>query len=112
MGNAQCLPNGNTLITESSFGRFFEVTKEGEIVWEYINPFFGKPFFASRRSISTWLSKSKSPRTRRQKRQVVAFGQHGIARDSHEPFRGAHGERQVQLHHRFETAVRQRVLGF
>jgi hypothetical protein len=50
--------------------------------------------------------------TRRQKRQVVAFGQHGIARDSHEPFRGAHGERQVQLHHRFETAVRQRVLGF
>jgi uncharacterized protein (UPF0248 family) len=45
MGNAQRLPNGNTLITESSFGRFFEVTKEGEIVWEYITPFFGKPFF-------------------------------------------------------------------
>jgi hypothetical protein len=45
MGNAQRLPNGNTLITESSFGRFFEVTKEGEIVWEYIAPFFGKPFF-------------------------------------------------------------------
>src|SRR5262249_44295083 len=45
MGYAQRLPNGNTLITESSFGRFFEVTKEGEIVWEYVNPFFGKPFF-------------------------------------------------------------------
>ena len=45
MGMAQRLPNGNTLITESSFGRFFEVTKEGEIVWEYVNPFFGKPFF-------------------------------------------------------------------
>jgi uncharacterized protein (UPF0248 family) len=45
MGNAQRLPNGNTLITESSFGRFFEVTKEGEIVWEYVTPFFGKPFF-------------------------------------------------------------------
>ena len=45
MGCAQRLPNGNTLITESSFGRFFEVTKEGEIVWEYINPFFGEPFF-------------------------------------------------------------------
>jgi hypothetical protein len=43
--NAQRLPNGNTLITESSFGRMFEVTKEGEIVWEYVNPFFGKPFF-------------------------------------------------------------------
>jgi uncharacterized protein (UPF0248 family) len=45
MGFAQRLPNGNTLITESSFGRVFEVTKEGEIVWEYITPFFGKPFF-------------------------------------------------------------------
>jgi hypothetical protein len=22
------------------------VTQEGEIVWEYVNPFFGKPFFA------------------------------------------------------------------
>ena len=45
MGNAQRLLNGNTLICESSFGRFFEVTKEGETVWEYVNPFFGKPFF-------------------------------------------------------------------
>lgn len=45
MGNAQRLPNGNTLITDSSIGRFFEVTMEGEIVWEYVNPFFGKPLF-------------------------------------------------------------------
>src|SRR5262249_39379600 len=45
MGYAQRLANGNKLITESSFGRFFEVTKEGKIVWEYVNPFFGKPFF-------------------------------------------------------------------
>ena len=45
MGNAQRLPNGNTLITEASFGRLFEVTRDGEIVWEYINPFFGEPFF-------------------------------------------------------------------
>jgi uncharacterized protein (UPF0248 family) len=45
MGIAQRLANGNTLLTESSFGRFFEVTKEGEIVWEYVNPFFGRPFF-------------------------------------------------------------------
>ncbi len=45
MGVAQRLANGNTLLTESSFGRFFEVTGEGEIVWEYVNPFFGRPFF-------------------------------------------------------------------
>jgi hypothetical protein len=43
MGNAQRLPNGNTLIDEASFGRFFEVTRDGEIVWEYVNPFFGGP---------------------------------------------------------------------
>jgi len=37
-GAAQRLPNGNTLITESNQGRVFEVTKEGEIVWEWYNP--------------------------------------------------------------------------
>ena len=35
---AQRLPNGNTLITESHCGRLFEVTRDGEIVWEFINP--------------------------------------------------------------------------
>jgi len=35
---AQCLPNGNTLITESKCGREFEVTPASEIVWEYICP--------------------------------------------------------------------------
>jgi hypothetical protein len=49
MGNAQRLPNGNTLITESSFGRMFEVTREGETVWEYVNPFFGTPLFGGRK---------------------------------------------------------------
>ena len=43
MGNAQRLPNGNTLINEASFGRLFEVTEDAEIVWEYVNPFFGGP---------------------------------------------------------------------
>ncbi len=32
------LPNGNTLITESDGGRIFEVTRPGEIVWNYVNP--------------------------------------------------------------------------
>ena len=38
MGSAQRLPNGNTLITESTWGRSFEVTAGGEIVWEYLLP--------------------------------------------------------------------------
>ena len=37
-GGNQRLPNGNTLITESDSGRAFEVTREGEIVWEFWNP--------------------------------------------------------------------------
>lgn len=38
--SAQRLPNNNTLISESSSGRIFEVTAKGKIVWEYINPYF------------------------------------------------------------------------
>ncbi len=41
ISNAQRLPNGNTLINEGLFGRFFEVTAEGDVVWEYVNPYFG-----------------------------------------------------------------------
>jgi len=36
-GSCQRLPNGNTLITESDRGRVFEVTPQGQIVWEYVN---------------------------------------------------------------------------
>lgn len=37
------LANGNTLIVESLAGRLLEVTPEGEIVWEFINPVRGGP---------------------------------------------------------------------
>ncbi|MBN2066496.1 MAG: aryl-sulfate sulfotransferase [Candidatus Thermoplasmatota archaeon] len=36
ISSAQRLPNGNTLITEGSYGRIFEVTSENEIVWKFI----------------------------------------------------------------------------
>ena len=42
VSSAQRLPNGNTLITEGAAGRVFEVTSEGEIVWEYMNPNFNE----------------------------------------------------------------------
>lgn len=35
------IPNGNYLITEGSTGRMFQITRDGEIVWEFINPHFG-----------------------------------------------------------------------
>lgn len=34
MGSSQRLSNGNTLIAESTTGRVFEVTRDGELVWE------------------------------------------------------------------------------
>ena len=37
-GSAQRLPNGNTLIAETDRGHAFEVTKDGEIVWEFYTP--------------------------------------------------------------------------
>jgi hypothetical protein len=37
----QLLPNGNVLITESDGGRILEVTRAGEVVWEFINPVRG-----------------------------------------------------------------------
>lgn len=36
---ARRLPNDNTFIDEGQSGRLFQVTREGEIVWEYINPY-------------------------------------------------------------------------
>ena len=37
-GAALPLPNGNTLITETQSGRVFEITRDGKIVWHYLNP--------------------------------------------------------------------------
>jgi hypothetical protein len=37
----QRLANGNTLITESNAARIFEVTPEGDIVWQFVNPIRG-----------------------------------------------------------------------
>jgi hypothetical protein len=52
MGAAQRLPNGNTHITESATGRLFEVTPQGEVVWEYVIPYFAEyPEAAARRYV-------------------------------------------------------------
>jgi len=40
VSGAQRLENGNTMITEGTKGRLFEVTPQGEVVWEYFNPYF------------------------------------------------------------------------
>ena len=40
ISGCQRLPNGNTLICEGLKGRVFEITMDGEIVWEYRSPFY------------------------------------------------------------------------
>lgn len=36
--SVQRLPNGNTLIVESDAGRMVEVTRDGEVAWDFVNP--------------------------------------------------------------------------
>lgn len=59
ISGAQRLLNGNTLITEGSTGRVFEVTCHGEIVWEYINPYvaqgFGRAVYRAYRVPCWWV---------------------------------------------------------
>lgn len=60
MSGAQRLKNGNTLVIDALHGHLFEVTSDGNIVWDFVNPFFSKstgPFnnnvlFKSRRYYS------------------------------------------------------------
>jgi hypothetical protein len=42
LSGAQRLPNGNTLICEGAKGKFFEVTLEKGVVWQFENP-YGTP---------------------------------------------------------------------
>ena len=40
ISGCQRLSSGNTLICEGNWGRLFEVTPAGEIVWNYVSPYF------------------------------------------------------------------------
>lgn len=57
IGDVRRLPNGNTYIDEGMNGRFFQVTPTGDIVWEYVSPYFGKaPFGPGGKQITTnWV---------------------------------------------------------
>ncbi len=49
ISSVQRLPNGNTLIDEGMNGRFFQITPNKEIVWEYVSPYFAQvPLFGSK----------------------------------------------------------------
>lgn len=42
ISGAQRLPNGDTLICDGKQGRVFEVTRDGKVVWDYLNPLGGE----------------------------------------------------------------------
>jgi hypothetical protein len=60
ISSARRLPNGNTLIDEGMNGRLFQVTPSGEIVWEYINPYYGRQNIGFDRDVSTnWVYRAQ-----------------------------------------------------
>jgi hypothetical protein len=65
VSSAQRLPNGNTLITEGSDGRIFEVTRDHELVWEYISPYWGKRglnlVYRAYRAPYAWVPQRRAP---------------------------------------------------
>jgi len=60
ISSARRLPNGNTLIDEGMYGRFFQVTPSGEIVWEYVNPHFGPAYgVINLKAQSNWVYRAQ-----------------------------------------------------
>ena len=49
----QRLANGSTLICEGCDGRIFEVTADGQVVWEFVNPHVSHE--AGRPGLNNWV---------------------------------------------------------
>ena len=61
-GSVQRLPNGNTLITDSHRARVFEVTPDGEVVWEYFGTVFKKKKEKKKKRKAIWrVTRISSP---------------------------------------------------
>ena len=60
ISSARRLPNGNTLIDEGMNGRIFQVTKAGEIVWEYVSPYFtNAPLGGTQTIYTNWVFRAQ-----------------------------------------------------
>jgi hypothetical protein len=62
ISSARRLPNGNTLICEGMNGRLFQVTPKGQIVWEYVNPHFGRMAFGpspTNEIVTNWVFRAQ-----------------------------------------------------
>jgi hypothetical protein len=86
ISSAQRLPNGNTLITEGSDGRIFEVTADHQLVWEYISPYWRQGamhlnlVYRAYRAPYAWVPQLAVPReTRIERLDVTTFRVPGAA---------------------------------
>jgi hypothetical protein len=63
ISSARRLPNGNTLIDEGMNGRVFQITSGGEIVWEYISPFFARQVVSEtdqkHEAVTNWIYRAQ-----------------------------------------------------
>jgi hypothetical protein len=61
ISSARRLPNGNILIDEGMNGRVFQVTGDGEIVWEYVSPYFGPAPLgpAGKKLLTNWIYRAQ-----------------------------------------------------
>jgi hypothetical protein len=59
ISSARRLPNGNTLIDEGMNGRIFQITREGQIVWEYVNPHFARASLRGREVWTNWVYRAQ-----------------------------------------------------
>jgi hypothetical protein len=58
ISGAQRQPNGTTLVCAGWSGHFFEVTPEGQVVWDYVNPVYQGGFVAQGDPIPSTCSRS------------------------------------------------------
>jgi hypothetical protein len=77
ISGAQRLPNGNTMVTEGPDGRVFEVTRDSDIVWEYIFPLYTgtrstNSVYRAYRLPYTWIPQLPRPTERSIKRPSPA----------------------------------------
>ncbi len=72
ISGAERLPNGNTLVCSGVQGRIFEVTREGRIVWDYLNPFGG--------DVKSSPQSGNSPPTALFRATRIAKGHPGLAK--------------------------------
>jgi Arylsulfotransferase (ASST) len=60
VSSVQRLPNGNTLVDEGMEGRIFQITPGGDIVWEYVSPYFGHSTVAGKPMLNTLVYRAQA----------------------------------------------------